>query len=980
MLANDFQFCAITRELLRTISVHAIDGRGSVLLGPAYGGKTVFMRQLQQALQNAPCRPKVLSLVFKTETPIETRADLRAYIDGAVHRDLQIQVEVRGGLLEAIKEFSARSGNPVIMLASSVDGMAYHLLRDFLTEAARLSAEKLLTVVLTGEAALRDILSSSDVRLLQTDGYVVQGFGRLEFEELAQIYLRRAQALHMSFEERISETLWYETGGSDSLLAWIFWVLLERALHGDVVSTSQPVNRESIEAIAAELAAKGMRGANPFILADRLLSREPACWLDLAALAEGKDVPAPPDPVPGPLEISGVAVRMNDRLHPASPMMAHFLRRHYTTRRLADFYGRIGDWDTAFRFYGSNTDQPVRPLDPTDRAEVATNVVAFRNYLNSMQSDIAQLPSVFANGCRYLLGFREVTFWERASTRGWLLQRLNSIGLLPELEPRVRALLPDEDQVCRGEWQIGEPETPFCIIWCLETEREDRELAVVLGDMTERRAISKEQREFALSLLQDYARAHEKAVELERERSRKTTQEEYSNTIRLLLSDALASPSHVLLSRAAERLRRLRYKRVLFSRVSPDGRRIKGVLDDCDDTSVKIDRMTDYGLDLPIRDIQPWVVLKRTGVRIRDASREPLANRAVVEAARIQAFALVPIFGGMNSDAPVMGTIHIERADGGVPSIEEVSDLEKFGRQLGIVLKLADDLRRLEAALYRIPDPVLVVDGAQSFRLLNSASRQCLAQPASETTNPLPPKLTEHIVAALTGVRRSFYWPDVTLPTFQGTCEELVDQAGRLQGAVLFLRNAQETPRLINALTLLRDYDGSDSAGALLLRVAKRLGRPWGRFFKLTPPRTDLLKLEESYGDKSASGKTEGPIFLTSRTVAGTETWEAISTGRPMIFEYDPDGINGQQRTLANGLLATCVSKLNCPPEFGKVAGDFWLDLPVFDPEGRELGKVTLEWSEAASPAEFYFLEAVTTLAGKLKGLPHSTVRSVAMP
>lgn len=972
-----FEFKRITRDLVHDLALDVERGHSSAVMGPPYCGKTVLLRQLAHALRKK--RPILLS--FQTEAPLSEAVDVKAAISAATSGWPGGNSVDNGEFLDPIKRIAEAGGAPVPLLVSAVDGLAYHLARRFLHEIKDLASDGRVVAVLGGEFGLRDLVSGQNGVFVPDKLYVVQGFGREEFREIADVYFDRAKKLGISFDDGVFDALWEVTGGNDSLLGWIFWTVLERSLSGDP-STQPPLDRPSIIRLASQIAQRGVRGAHNFVRADRILSREPDSWGQLTLLAEGKDVELQDPGRPGPLEFSGVAIRDGGLLKPASIMMAQFLRAQYDEQRLGDFYGRIGNWGEAFRRYARAQPSPLRPLDPLDRTEVATNITAFRTFLHSREADVTQLLGFLTNGLRYLLGFAEVTFWDRLEGGAWRLHRLNSLQISDETVLTLQEVLPVDTGLSSGEWLLPSDHQECAVGWVLDGDRDERQAIVVVSDhMVGRRPLAPERRAFALAVLSEFSMAHSKALELERERGKSLTREVYSEATRellKLLERGPCSTEHIVQT-AAEGVRKLRYKRVLVCLVTPDGLRVKGVLDECDENSVKIAAMTDWPLTVPLRDVQPWVVVNRTSVRIRDARREPLANPDVVKAAGMTALAIVPIFSGTDTAvAEVVGTIHVERADGSLPSKSEVADLEDFGKQLGIVLGLTERIRLIDAGLSRLECPVMIVDARLRTRYANRAASHLLCvtegwtglDSLQESRGIARAELRDALVAAVSGVRRMVWWPSRATATenilcYEGICENIRSESQRIHGATLILADQQFSARMIRAVQALLDLEASGDSLLSLLKAGQSLGRCWGRAYRVSTndPNTLLFECGFDEADGPITPKIRHGIKLPSRTLRGTETWESIERHHAVLFEYDPDGINGQDRNLPNGLSITCVTKPHCPVQVEKRIGDVWADFPVFQPNGSVVGKVTLNWGENVSPLVFEMMISLSKVS-----------------
>ncbi len=100
-----------------------------------------------------------------------------------------------------------------------------------------------------------------------------------------------------------------------------------------------------------------------------LIPLHPDSWAYLKKLING-EVPLVPEPIgtPGPLTLSGVAVRDNGRLSFSSDLMAKAVREHYCEIRLGVLYAAVGNWPEAIEHYKrTEPDQRLRPVTALDR-------------------------------------------------------------------------------------------------------------------------------------------------------------------------------------------------------------------------------------------------------------------------------------------------------------------------------------------------------------------------------------------------------------------------------------------------------------------------------------------------------------------------------------------------------------------------------------------------------------------------------------
>src|SRR5437763_10017065 len=104
--------------------------------------------------------------------------------------------------------------------------------------------------------------------------------------------------------------------------------------------------------------------------------------------------------------------------------MTAFVESYYDSRRFGDLYASLGRWEDAFSRYADLLpEERVRPTGTDDRAELEATI---GNLCSSLYESVASeegrkidaapidvIRRRFAKGCRYIMGFHEITFWQR---------------------------------------------------------------------------------------------------------------------------------------------------------------------------------------------------------------------------------------------------------------------------------------------------------------------------------------------------------------------------------------------------------------------------------------------------------------------------------------------------------------------------------------------------------------------------------------
>jgi hypothetical protein len=913
---------------------------------------------------------KPLVLRFQTELPDADVTSIGSQLIEEIHRQFKIDAQhtASNDVLSPLRALPQEAGCSPLLIVHSIDGTPYHLLRPFLFEVAELAKARKVTAVISGEHSLSDLVALDDNLIPSFAIYMLQGFDRAEFEDLVKVYLDRTQSLGFDFTSDVSSMLWEQTGGNDSLVTSIFWSLLQQTFQQPLNTSIAPrikVAGQDIQLTAQSIAKRGTQGALLFLRADELISREPQCWNDLETLRDNGEVVIGSNSKIGPLEFSGLAIRTGERLTPASVMASIFLQTRYSSRRMADFRGQLGQWEEAFDRYGKIPTHPPRPLDVIDRRETAANVAAFRSYILSASSEVPQLFATLASGCKYLLGFSEIMFWERRQEEDrWLFHSLSSLVEDQASVSTLEAVLPaDTESVC-GPVTVPERFSNCLFLWRLSSDGDERQTIVAVSDLlSEKRRIAPVRFALLKELLTDFHAAHSKALQIQHEQSHNAARKQFAKTVTTLLDKLGEMPTTKdLVQVATNGLRALRYKRVFVSLVDSERLNIKGIYDDSDESQVKIDKLTDWPLAAAKRDLQPWVVHHKTAVRIRNAELEPLANQTVIKLAEIKALAIVPILVKSGIETTCIGTVHFERFDKTLASKWELDMVQDFAGTFGIMIDLAQRLRLLTTAFDHLREPVAVFDGTLHLWRKNAAFTN---QYPVTSDAQLENDFRESVRGAMAGVKRTLYLggdPESALSAkFVGHLGTIRTGRREPEFTLLQLRSVQKLYATLMELDRFLNARDLEETLVAVLMAGQTIGRKWGRAFRLSNADENKLQLFHSYSALEEGSPDQRGIKLASRSIAGTETWQSIDQGRTLIFEYDPNGINGSEKLLPTRLSATTVTKVHCPAELGKKPGDYWLDVPIVKENKSPFGKLTFEWSELAPPSDF----AVLSLLGR---------------
>lgn len=705
-----FNYHHVDQELIDKLHEKLLTEKSIVLLGPRYGGKRYVMDRLQALLEASGIEP-VIRLRLRSEVPICTTAALGQMIREAVilsDGKRESLYPVSDDPFEPLKTLIHRKKKAAMLMAANVDGMSHHLARRFLQEARTLVEAKQLVAVISGESDLRELVNGENSDFSCAEHYVLQGYAKEEFSEFLTTELKYL-SLKFANPHEAYQHLWATTGGNFYLLRVLLWSIIQERARSKI-SPRPHVLIDEIPSALKLTRIPGAYGAHIFHHAAQSIAREAHCWQELQELMQGKRVAVQAHAAPSRLELAGIATRRiaegDAELQFSSPVMKAFVDGFYDPRRFGDLYASIGAWDEAFERYGQLApEERVRPMSTDDRSELESTIAAFCSSLyaevagqEKNDSGIVHVEGVsrlFAQGCHYILGFREITFWQRDTSQQppiwrphppspFISDSTNSLSCIEQLLP------PSWERNLKVGIDESERSSKYGVVAVLPSKI-NMQLIVVVSDFAGSGVVSHERRIFIKQILNNFIGAYRHALEVVNLQVRHRIRQRHDTIIDSLF-EYLTEPDFdlkALLWKAARGLKQLHYKRVLFSMVNKERTAIVGVVDDSDNPNVDVAAMTNWPLKKAVADLQPYVIKTKRAKIVKDARNEPLANKKAVQSAGMEALAIAPI---LNSKGHAIGTIHVERTDGAVPTRTEVDDLVFFGRQLAIVIEQLEHL------------------------------------------------------------------------------------------------------------------------------------------------------------------------------------------------------------------------------------------------------------------------------------------------
>lgn len=978
-----FHYRRINSGFIAELKRRVLEGVSAVLLGPRYGGKKYVMNRLQGELEKDGTTLPVRMDLLRQKS-LSKKSELRQLIFDIVTKwgaSVSSNAPTADGLFDAIDRLVSGSDRRVVILASYVDGMSHYLARHFLEEIqTRVKGNEIVTV-LCGEYDFHHLVHGPKSDFNCAEQFVLQGFG---FDEFRSQFAHYSAAYNAKFEdaEDAARLFWDRAGGNVHIMRLMIRSLLEARSRNANFSPST-FKSSNIPSSLGEIKLAGLSRYDVFRHPTRLIDRDPASWENLREMLETGTARLSgwPEDSPGTLELAGVAVREGAEFKPSSPMMRDFLKCYYDKQRFADLYARDGQWDQAFAWYGKlDPEERVRPSSTDDVLEVELTVKALSAALYSAAAKgVEDVKRLFANGCRNVLGFSEVSFWRRNGV--WKSQPLDGFPFSQESGDAVSKILPLNGRFPPGPWPIPEHWNHYGLVAILPSLQPDQQAAVMISNFENRIVASREREKLAKDLLEHFVNAYSHAISVEAARGRLSVRNQHVELINLIfegLGSDVVNPRHVL-ALAARGLRDMGYRRALFCLVDPERKRIQGVLDRSDDSSVNVAEMTDYPLDDPTKDLQPYVIYSRESKIVEDAALEPLANQEAVRNARMKSLAIVPI---LNPNGEAIGTIHIERADEAVPTKDEVEDLMFFGRQLAVAIEQSERVSLLQSALDKIPEPVVIVDRRERLRYVNKPGTDLLNvesgwQDHNDNNCLANQQWDEYFLRMLRGSlltgHRTVHHRESSLSQLEFRREVLTDAIFGWQGktpigGLLHIRDMSYLHQILKAFGLVLEASDTNSALKALLEATKLLGFKWGRLYLIDESDPNHYRSKLSFGFKDPQRKENfdnGLINLPARHTPGIESWLSIEQSTPLVFYYTRTLPDRKVYVTPYGLEAIVVNHPQLREELEKEPEEFWLDIPLGTKE-KALGKMTLDCDKNLLPEDFEIMKLLIGVSSRI--------------
>ncbi len=1002
-----FEYRLVTQSFYGELVDSLAGGDSVVLLGPRYIGKRYVLAHVQRLLETRQ-DTKILSLRL-SDRSYGTVSDLWAEV-GSQLADKLGKLGWREPhdpdlLFDHLQCFLLTTPCHMIALVADIDALPDHLARRFLKAIRPLASLSRdgpgqFAALLTGSVGLTPLVHGANSDFNCAHQFVIQGFARDAFAVYTE---KLCQASGWSLRDLSScvDELWRLSGGNVYLLRVLFWGMLEgrRVRLGEMSGpmTVAPVSIQEIRDatkhlysptstpvdLVAHMFARFLNSAEICRAAAELLRQGSTRLPDGQTGARGSARENPPTEI----ELSGLAVRRDGvRLEFASPIVRDIVREYLTPWRLGDYFSCEHEWDEAFHCYREAVAGGLPWVySAVSRSCLPAAVAAFQVALRAKAPrGMVELSEFFAKGSRYLLGFDEVMTWEYHN--GWRLEPTQAEDVASdEVRRRCSVLLPPPELLDEGLRPLETDVAVTTLMMGLPRNAFARPTAVILSSFRNEIPLTRDRLKLSEATANTYLLACRDAVEIETDRRQSDTRQHLLRAIPPIL-EAISTRhlnTQTAIMTAANALREIGFRRVMFSMISADGRYIRGVHDSRPEGEPDIAMMTDWPLNGPVQDVQQECVKTGCRVVVPDALSHPLTNQEVVGDAGIRSLVLFPI---RSADGEILGTLHVERSDRQLLADNEIQGMDYFANIIGKAIGLTEGLSVLDGILREESSPLFFVNKRLEIRYLNPRAGKEINLPGDWQSAADPPLASDYLYpASLDAVKdaleldrpvlRFIRSSSCTAAWWRLDACPIHDWRGEQIGAVLDAHDFTSLRKLHSAVEEAASCAGTEELLDGVLEATKRMGHIWGRLYLICPATKQLVG-HLQYGFEAGSAKAkafaEGRVILPKPEILDSVSWVCIEKRTPCVFSFGPEREHGVEFVTDSGLQVTNLAKIACPPECRKQPGDVWVDFPLFCRRGDPVGKLCLDCTGNFGPEQ---LEALRTLARVVSALLSAAVK-----
>lgn len=959
-----FHYYNIGDKLAEELCHLVTRGESFVILGPRGAGKR-YLLELLMVEWRRTSRAHYYAPLGKSEVVV-SEAEVASLL--AQHCQISEPIETFDDWRQAIRENALANGAPITVIASNVDGLSKELARKFLTTVRVLVQEGSLTVGLTGESNLVDLVYGPNSAFACADQFVVHAHDEKHFLRFLKKRLR-SMRFRWPVEDKVSRSLLEKilglTGGDIALARAAIWCASERQVfHLNEPTIEQLEHELKAEELPSNLLTEHlipMSGLVPFRYAVRCIESDPTAWTDLETLLNSAPLFAA-DSKPTTLELAGL-VRRNERTRELTWTGGYarsFAEFYFVPWRLGDLYASIGNWDEAFKRYSRprNSEETRRPLSQDDVLVLNRTVDALGGEFSKLAAfedpDFASptLEKLFTNACQHLLGFGEVTFWTFSSGKWQPKNALRGVS-----QPPKSILV---------EWgtpgNSGRTDVTGGTLWvlsrCTEKKSPPRQAVTVdLGEASETLAPSR--LGAAKRIITAYQSAYEHAQLVSTLKRDSESREKILSITKQLLHEVGGGDwrlCETLLFSCNKLLEVDGIVRAVFMLRTKDSQQIdylQVALDSQSPGRIPATEVQHSFRNQHVKSLSSMV--SSNTPQIHSTNDAPVIN-ALLTTPVTNPFLLLQL-------GECQGILAVEVKSAETLNQNLLDTLKVFAQRLGAIVNIVHKFDLLQDCLDEMRNPTLVIDTSGRASFFNKPADEKLelnrevvgwqSPPLNLPDANSNPSLNKHIKEAMQkqfSVHRSDDLTEMMPGTWLTSSMPLMGWNGQPAGWFLYFR---DRAFLFKTFEMMRDIETAASVDEALRTVSNCLqDYAWGvetelRVYKIDPSDPNMLVSLFATGLNDENSRAfETQRIQMSRT-QHQQGWRALEERTPVVFCWRPGEPKGPQRTTA-GLRYQSVTTTNFVAELEKEPGDLWIDIPLFQAD-KPLGKFTLSFSKEAS-------------------------------
>lgn len=973
-----YEYTPINKCFLDRLEDTVMMGNSVLLIGPRFGGKRIVLEDLGRRLGAYSKHQSLCKIVLSDGRPPSDK-ELCGMLVNSLPQFLH---PLMPSFSDQIDKFFDRltkalqPGTKLMLLIDKVDSLPLSVAQRFLRCLETQVEGGRIIAVLTGEVDVREMLGGVRNEFGIAQRYVLQWYDCGEFENRLLTYLDPAQVVFENTQKSLS-LLFEQTGGS----LYLAQLAIKKLRHK--LEATSPLHIDySVLKDELALIARTLTWHDPLVMnAVVHITQSPSCSAALDALLN-RDILSltAEEAALGPtlLELAGVAVRKpkaasQAQLAFSSPLMKSFMEFHFDQIRLGDLYANSGDWAKAIEQYkAAPPEERIRPRNTWDRLR-ADNMVrlvcADLHMKASGERPVENVDNTFADGCRYLLGFTDVSFisWHLGEGKGFW--HVGKSDLKPAIQSTITNSLPPAYELEEGPFDLPVPGS-FASAICVGSNPWEK-VAVIVGDWMNRTTISPGRQKLLDELVNHYvkARAHARQTEVEQQRLHVLRQYHSINRfigLKMQQEERLNIPE--VLNYASDQIMDLGYNMFGVGLYSAQEKKVF-----CGVFNVRKNSHIHRRQKWPSRQLeQEQLLTAKQGEprQIEGQGRKiwilPLRPRAGEPSDSLPADA---------SRAEVTHTLTVQRADGASLSPEEREDLINFGDQLLDAFEKSERMILLQSSLNHLAEPVLIVDTNSRVRYVNDATGKLFnlgqLKPGWQNAEqaPLIKKFlhgegAERIAELLQNSLEDLAMTEVAdsglgnNPLYYGRMSAggIHNSRKRIIGSYLHIQEFSELFSLFEAVQHLFRASTTKAIIEFLMDVA-RPETAWRRFYWLKD--ADHLIGEAAVGPFDPEMKlfNEKKVDVL-RTPKNDSAWWCFERNAPLLLQYT---------TLKGGRskYGVPIESVPKPPWKGilkRKPGDMWVDVPLF---GRKpIGKICMYTDNEIRPEQIEFWRILGRVAG----------------